>query len=903
MKKQIRLLLTSLSPVALYCALSFVPVPLHTAHAATVDLPQTSQITCYDAAGTEIDCPGTGQDGESRAGLPWPQPRFTDNNDGTLTDNLTGLVWLQNANCNGDTYWNDALTWANTLADGACGLTDSSAAGDWRLPNILELESLVNVDHANESCEGSPCASSAAWLAAQGFSNMLGSYFSSSTAIQDPSSALSVEMSDSGELFHTSKSSNPRVLAVRGTSTGPSGVWRTGQTACYNSSGTLTDCTGTGQDADLRAGTAWPDPRFTDNGDGTVTDNLSGLTWLQNANCANGTMNWPPGTRDWPTALADVADLNATGTINGNDCGDTSNGGGQQTDWRLPNYKELLSLIDFGRYNLALPASHPFTGVIDYVYWTSTTSSRNLAAAWEVAMWDGFTQPTSKTTTYPGYTNYVWPVRGGILPPPPPFAGGTGTSADPYQIATPEQLDAVRDYLANHFILTADLNLDVAPYNDGEGWQPIGTYVGWEDPANTPFTGSLDGNGHSIVNLLINRSDQDFIGLFGIASNAQFSDLSLQVDITGKSFVGGLVGNLEPGSIMAVNVHGSVIGTGYDVGGLAGRIREVSISSSNTIAVVSGGSETYGGGADVGGLVGNVQNDSSIEDCSAQGSVSSIAYRIGGLTGTLWASTLNRSYATGNIVGRDSVGGLIGHNGMSSISVAYATGNVTATANGTVNFGGLVGTSESGASITGAFSTGDISGVDIVGGLIGRQTADSTVVNSYATGKVAGTTGNAGGLIGINYGGGVNASYYNSETTGQSDTGKGEPRTTAQMRAGMAYDAAATYVGWFGGTPAWGIGESFHGGYPYLLALPRFTVDAAITGSGSVKWTGEYPHGTSAEVGLVPGRGFSIGSAEGCSGSLTGDLYTTASLSEDCTVTVVFAKKFPWILFLPNGSR
>jgi len=196
-----------------------------------------------------------------------------------------------------------------------------------------------------------------------------------------------------------------------------------------------------------------------------------------------------------------------------------------------------------------------------------------------------------------------------------------------------------------------------------------------------------------------------------------------------------------------------------------------------------------------------------------------------------------------------------------------------------------------------------VNGADQVGGLLGRQTAGSDVSKSYATGHVTGTTSNVGGLIGINYGGGVDASYYNSETSGQSDTGKGEPRTTAQMRQGMAYDAAATYVGWFGGTPAWGIGESFHGGYPYLLALPRFTVDAAITGSGSVQWTGEYPPGTSAELGLVPGRGFSISSAEGCSGLLTGDLYTISSLSEDCTVTVVFAKKFPWILFLPNGSR
>ncbi|MHB8811023.1 MAG: Lcl domain-containing protein [Desulfobulbaceae bacterium] len=893
MKKQIRLLLTAVSPVALYCALSFVPVSLNTVHAALVDLPQTSQITCYDAAGTVIDCPGTGQDGDIRAGLPWPQPRFTDNNDGTLTDNLTGLVWLQNANCNGYAYWADALTWANTLASGACGLTDGSVAGDWRLPNILELESLVNVDHANESCGGSPCASPAAWLTAQGFTSMgASSYFSSSTAIQDGhrADAWSVDMG-SGNLSHTAKTSNPLVLAVRGTSTGPAKVWRTGQTACYNSSGSLIDCTGTGQDADILAGTAWPVQRFTDNVDGTVTDNLSGLTWLQNANCANGTMNWPPGTRDWPTALADVADLNATGTMNGNECGDTSNGGAHQTDWRLPNFKELLSLIDFGRYNLALPASHPFTGVIDYDYWTSTTGVRNLATAWEVAMWDGYTQATSKSAT----SNYVWPVRGGILPPPPPFPGGTGTAADPYQIATPEQLDAVRDYLANHFILTADLNLDVAPYNEGEGWQPIGTYGGTGDPANVPFTGSLDGNGHTIGGLFINRPALDNTGLFGYGQGADFADLTLQVNIIGKSQVGGLVGRLEPGTISRVAVSGTVQGMYTEVGGLVGYIRETAIDQASAAVAVTAGT------AHVGGLVGNAQNGSSITYCHATGSVSSTSnYAVGGLAGTFWGSTLEDSYATGNVSGKDSVGGLAGYYGSGSITRCYATGNVTATPDGTVNFGGLAGNAQNGATITDSFATGDVYGVNLVGGLVGYSITTGAITNTFATGRVSGTS-DLGGLIGKNLSAPITASYYNSETSGQSDTGKGEPRTTAQMRAGMAYVPAETYVGWFAGTPAWGIGKGFHGGY--LLNLPRFTVAAAITGQGTVQWTGEYPHGAAADLLLVPGRGYSIGTAQGCGGSLTGDLYSIDTVTADCTVTVAFAKQFPWILFMPRNSR
>lgn len=122
--------------------------------AATVQLPRTGQSACYDTAGATIACAGSGQDGEKQAGAPWPDPRFNDNSDGTVTDNLTGLVWLKNANCtdtiasiaktNGHLTWSNAMTWSNNLASGACGLTDGSTAGQWRLPNRKELQSLVD---------------------------------------------------------------------------------------------------------------------------------------------------------------------------------------------------------------------------------------------------------------------------------------------------------------------------------------------------------------------------------------------------------------------------------------------------------------------------------------------------------------------------------------------------------------------------------------------------------------------------------------------------------------------------------------------------------------------------------------------------------------------------------------
>lgn len=145
------------------------------ASAAPIQLPKTGQTLCWDDAGEVIDCAGTGMDGEASRGREWPTPRFNDNGDGTLTDLMTGLVWLRDTNCYGSLSWQVALDAAKALGDGSCGLSDGSTAGKWRLPNRRELLSITN---QNVSDGG-------AWLTSQGFANAQHTYYWTSDTCLD----------------------------------------------------------------------------------------------------------------------------------------------------------------------------------------------------------------------------------------------------------------------------------------------------------------------------------------------------------------------------------------------------------------------------------------------------------------------------------------------------------------------------------------------------------------------------------------------------------------------------------------------------------------------------------------------------------------------------------------------
>jgi hypothetical protein len=161
---------------------------------------------------------------------------------------------------------------------------------------------------------------------------------------------------------------------ITGTGT-PAPVQKTGQVNTFR----------TGDDGDLEKGVAWPNPRFTTQSDtNVVQDNLTGLMWARNANL--------DGPKDWPGAVDYCEALNHGG----------------YSDWRLPNVRELQSLIDFGRYNLALPSGHPFTDCQAGNYWSSTMLADPSGDAWYMRLTDGYIDVSGTTAT-----SYVRPVRGG----------------------------------------------------------------------------------------------------------------------------------------------------------------------------------------------------------------------------------------------------------------------------------------------------------------------------------------------------------------------------------------------------------------------------------------------------------------------------------------------------------
>ena len=297
------------------------------------------------------------------------------------------------------------------------------------------------------------------------------------------------------------------------------------------------------------------------------------------------------------------------------------------------------------------------------------------------------------------------------------FAGGDGSADNPWQIATPGQLDLVRNYLGEehadkHFILTTNINL--WEYADGEGWVPIGE-------ATNRFTGSLDGDGYIIRNLTINRPGSDNQGLFGYLDGALITDLGVvNANVRGGSYTGALAGRGTGSVIEAVYVSGEVIGTGSYTGGLIGDKFSGNLHRVHAVVAV------HASGSWTGGLVGRTDSSASIVHSYSLGSVQGASFT-GGLIGYL-SGFIADSYSRSSVSGTGSVGGLVGYmiGSASRIDRAYSTGAVT----GTSNVGGFLGNWGAGTVADSYWDT-ETSGQETSARGTGRTTAEMQQRASY----------------------------------------------------------------------------------------------------------------------------------------------------------------------------
>ena len=192
-------------------------------------------------------------------------------------------------------------------------------------------------------------------------------------------------------------------------------------------------------------------------------------------------------------------------------------------------------------------------------------------------------------------------------------------------------------------------------------------------------------------------------------------------------------------------------------------------------------------GGDNIGLFGYIGSPGRVEFVGITDANVSAPYAVGILAGTN-AGTVMASYTTGQVTGIAEIGGLLGLSidGASRVSASYSTATVTTTSD---QGGGLIGGLRAGSNMTArliaSYATGAVTGGEDVGGLVGTTNQNGTITASYATGAVTGTP-DLGGLFADGTGVTIN-SYYDRRTTGRSNTGRGDPKTTAQLQMPTGY--------------------------------------------------------------------------------------------------------------------
>ncbi|MHC4069801.1 MAG: GLUG motif-containing protein [Planctomycetota bacterium] len=377
---------------------------------------------------------------------------------------------------------------------------------------------------------------------------------------------------------------------------------------------------------------------------------------------------------------------------------------------------------------------------------------------------------------------------------------GSGDANDPYQIWTAEDMQAIgadANYWDAHFVLMEDINLSAYT---GTSFNIIGEVYydsGW---VVKPFRGVFDGRGHTVSNFTYDSNGVDYIGLFGWIDNpkAEIKNLGLiapDVDAGNGNKIGSLVGRLQTGTIADCYVKDGDISGDYHVGGLVG-LGGSTITHCHVTANVSGT-------AYVGGILG-VNDTGEISNCQFSGVVLGRGSYSGGITGINRSrSRISNCYSNGSVSGLHGVGGITGGNFSGSISDGLVNKCFTfCDVTGDRQVGGLIGLNK--ADVLDSYSRGTVTANEAVGGLIGKNGGSilgyGEIVNCYSTGNVSGDS-NTGGLVGLNDSGTVSDSFWDVNSSGQTDSDGGVGLPTVLMQTESTY----TDAGWDFVTPVWNI--------------------------------------------------------------------------------------------------
>lgn len=386
------------------------------------------------------------------------------------------------------------------------------------------------------------------------------------------------------------------------------------------------------------------------------------------------------------------------------------------------------------------------------------------------------------------------------------FAGGSGTQSDPYLISTKEHLSNVRFYLSASFKLIADIKFSDADFkdggvffNNGSGWEPIGY-------TTDTFTGTFNGNYHTIENIYINNTE-NYIGFFGTFSGT-VKDLYLtNVNITGGNYTGGIAGRAKNATISNCYVSGKITGQ-KQCGGIAGSVLETSqISSCFTEGEITGT-------ASVGGICGEIK-----------------PYDSGYATKT---AIISNCYNTTAVQGKSNVGGIAGY---SYADKTYKTQYVQGTYGG-ASYTKVTAYYPKEILISNCYNTGNISGTSLVGGILGssscssgpyanesKNTHKTTIEYCYNCGVIS-STDTQGPIASTSSKLSVSSAYYWQNCISGTYSTYGTAKTTNQMRSQSSFSD-------FDFDSVWTMGGNKEYLYPELQC---FTLKGSVDISGNIEY-------------------------------------------------------------------